>query len=104
MAQVTIRNLDDEVLAAHRRRAAARGRSLGDELREVVIDSAGKLRQNTKDSPEELLAEVRRMRAATRLRPVRESSAKILRDSRAERDRRIEAAMRGTGRRKTAGK
>ena len=103
MAQVTIRNLDDEVLAAHRRQAAAHGRSLSDELREVSIDSAGKFHREPEPSPEELIAEARRIRAM-QLRPARVSSVQLLRESRDERDARIEAAMRGSGRRKKTGK
>jgi plasmid stability protein len=41
VGQVLIRNVDDEVLAALRRRAAARGVSLEAELRDVLVRSAG---------------------------------------------------------------
>lgn len=41
MAQVLIRNVDDEILSALRARAAARGVSLEAELRDVLTRSAG---------------------------------------------------------------
>ena len=94
MAQVTIRNLDDEVLAAHRRRAAARGCSLGEALRDVIVDSAADFRRSAADSPEELVEESRRIRAM-QLRPLRDSNAAVVRQSRRERDAQIDAALRG---------
>ena len=40
MAQVVIRNLPDDVIEAHRDRAKAHGRSLEQELREVIERAA----------------------------------------------------------------
>jgi plasmid stability protein len=40
MAEVKIRNLDDWVLASHRTRAKAAGRSVEEELRHVLTESA----------------------------------------------------------------
>ena len=40
MAEVKIRNLDDWVLSSHRTRAKAAGRSVEEELRHVLTESA----------------------------------------------------------------
>ena len=40
MGQVIVRKLDDEVIAAHKRRAKARGVSLEQQLRDVLADAA----------------------------------------------------------------
>jgi plasmid stability protein len=40
MGQVLVRNVEDEVIAAHAKRAAAKGRSLEDELRELLRSTA----------------------------------------------------------------
>jgi plasmid stability protein len=40
MAEVKIRNLDDWVLASHRARAKAAGRSVEEELRHVLTEAA----------------------------------------------------------------
>ncbi len=40
MGQILIRNLDDEAIEAHRRRAKARGHSLEQELRTVIESAA----------------------------------------------------------------
>jgi plasmid stability protein len=45
MGQVLVHDVDDAVIAAHRRRAAARGISLEDELREVLHATATPERQ-----------------------------------------------------------
>jgi plasmid stability protein len=58
MGQVTVRNLEDEVIEQHRVRAKARGVSLEQELREV-------LRRTARPSKEELLADMDRSRAMT---------------------------------------
>jgi antitoxin FitA len=58
MGQVIIRKLDDAVIETHRRRAKARGVSLEQELRDVLGRAA-------KPSREELLEEMRRIRAMT---------------------------------------
>lgn len=48
MAQITIRNLDDAVLQALRRRAAAAGHSTEEEVRRSLTRAAGIERQSTK--------------------------------------------------------
>jgi plasmid stability protein len=58
MGQVIIRNLDDAVIETHRRRAKARGVSLEQELRDLLGRAA-------KPSREELLEEMRQIRAMT---------------------------------------
>jgi antitoxin FitA len=58
MGQVIVRNLDDAVIEFHRRRAKARGVSLEQELRDVLGRAA-------KPSKEELLEEMRQIRAMT---------------------------------------
>lgn len=58
MAQVLIRNLRDDVLEAHRSRAKARGRSLEQELRELIEKSAPY-------TPEERVAVVERFERLT---------------------------------------
>ena len=40
MGQILIRNLDDEAIEAHRRRAKAHGRSLEQELRTLIESAA----------------------------------------------------------------
>jgi len=58
MGQVIIRKLDDAVIAAHKRRAAARGVSLEQQLRDVLAEAA-------KPSREELLERLAACRALT---------------------------------------
>jgi len=58
MAQVLIRNLPDAVVDAHRARARAHGRSLEQELREVIERAAPY-------TPEERLAAALRFQALT---------------------------------------
>ncbi len=62
MAQVLIRNLPDDVIEAHRERAKAHGRSLEQELREVIERAAPY-------TPEERLAVALRFQARTRTVP-----------------------------------
>jgi plasmid stability protein len=57
MAQVLIRNIDDETMASLRARAEMNGRSLEQELR-TVLKNAAPL------TPDELVAASRRLRAA----------------------------------------
>jgi plasmid stability protein len=61
MAQVLIRNLDDAVVADYKHAAAARGRSLEAELRDVL--TAGRPKRRL--SRPELIALSERLRAAT---------------------------------------
>jgi plasmid stability protein len=58
MGQVIVRNLDDEVIETHRRRAKARGVSLEQELRDVLGQAA-------RPTKEELLQEMREIAAMT---------------------------------------
>jgi antitoxin FitA len=74
MGQVIIRKLDDEVIAAHKRRAAARGVSLEQQLRDVLAEAA-------KPSREEIIADLRRIRAMTPKGP-RIDSTDLIREDR----------------------
>lgn len=75
MAQVLIRNIDDEILDIHRRRAKARGQSLEQELRDVLADGA-------RPSVEERLALVRKIRAMTPKNIEQTDSALMIREDR----------------------
>lgn len=77
MVQVIINNLDDSVIAALKARAAKHGKSLDEELREILAAAA-------KSSRQELLAELDRIRAMTRPgpRPLAEDIIREDRDSR----------------------
>lgn len=77
MAQVIVRNLDDQVVARLKQRAKARGRRLEQELREILAEAA-------KPARTELLAEIDRIRAMTPPGPPIDSTALI----RADRDSR----------------
>ncbi len=59
MAQVLIRNLPEQAVEVHRRRARARGRSLEAELREVISE-------RSRLNPEERVAFARAMQARSR--------------------------------------
>jgi plasmid stability protein len=74
MGQVIIRKLNDAVIAAHKRRAAARGVSLEQQLRDVLAEAA-------KPSREELIADLRRIRAMTPKGP-RIDSTDLIREDR----------------------
>jgi plasmid stability protein len=76
MAQVIVRRLNESVVATLKSRARRRGRSLEQELRDIVTAAA-------EPSRDEVLAAVDRVRAMTPRR-LRSSSAKLIR---AERDR-----------------
>ena len=77
MAQVMVRNIDDEVIERLRRRAAAREQALEQTLREILIEAARPTRA-------ERVAEIDRIRAMTPKRLTDDSTDLI----RAERDRR----------------
>ena len=77
MGQVIVRRLDDQVIAAHKRRAAARGVSLEQQLRDVLAEAA-------KPSRAELIADIRRIRSMTP-RKLTTDSTDLIRE---ERDRR----------------
>ena len=74
MGQVIIRKLDDAVIAAHKRRAAARGVSLEQQLRDVLAEAA-------EPSREQLIADLRRIRAMTPKGP-RIDSTDLIREDR----------------------
>ena len=61
MGQVIVRKLDDAVITAHKQRARARGVSLEQQLRDVLAEAA-------RPSREELIADLRRIRAMTSAR------------------------------------
>jgi plasmid stability protein len=74
MGQVIVRKLDDAVIAAHKRRAKARGVSLEQQLRDVLAEAA-------KPSREEIIADLRRIRAMTPKGP-RIDSTELIREDR----------------------
>jgi plasmid stability protein len=74
VSRVIVRNLDDAVIAAHKRRAKARGVSLEQQLRDVLAEAA-------KPSREELIADLRRIRAMTPPGP-RTRSEDLIREDR----------------------
>lgn len=75
MANVTIRNLDDEVVARLKARAKANRRSLEAELREILTRSAGSMTR------EELIAFAKRVAAETPDVP-QTDSAELIREDR----------------------
>jgi plasmid stability protein len=76
MAQVIIRNLDEATVAALKARAAARGHSLEQELRQVLVEAARPIRE-----------EMRQTAAAIRALTTRPVAADIAAMIRADRDR-----------------
>jgi len=74
VAQVLIRNLPDEVLEAHRARAKAHGRSLEQELRDLIQKAAPY-------TPEERLAVALRFQSLTPPGP-RSDPAALIREDR----------------------
>jgi plasmid stability protein len=83
MAQVLVRNLDDDVVRRLKARAAANGRSLEAEARALLTAGAG-------PSHEELMAEIAALRARTKRAGPGEDAAALVRAGREERDRRFE--------------
>lgn len=77
MAQIVIRKLDDAVIARHRERARLAGRSLEQELRDVIARAAHR-------TPSEKVAVAAEIRALTRKvkRPSVEDIVRQDRDSR----------------------
>ncbi len=75
MANVTIRNLDDDVVARLKERAKANRRSLEAELREILTRSAGSMTR------EELIAFAKRVAAETPDVP-QTDSAELIREDR----------------------
>ncbi len=76
MASVTIRNLDDDVVAALKRRAKANNRSLEAELRVVLVRAVGG------QAPEDFLALADRIRAMTPKDRPQTDSVELLREDR----------------------
>ena len=74
MGQVIVRKLDDAVIAAHKQRARARGVSLEQQLRDVRAEAA-------RPSREEIIADLRRIRAMTPKGP-RIDSTDLIREDR----------------------
>ncbi len=75
MAQVLVRNLDDQVVAALRRKAELHGRSLEQELR-VALTTAAHL------THEERVALARRIRGLTPVGVTQTDSAELVRQDR----------------------
>ena len=73
MGQVIVRNLDDAVIAAHKERAKTRGVSLEQQLRDVLAEAA-------RPSREDIIADLRRIRAMTPKRPQIDSTELIRED------------------------
>jgi len=74
MAQVIVRNLDDHVVESLKRIAKARGHSLEQELRNILIEAA-------KPTHADLLAEASRVRGMTP-RPIEVDIEAIVREGR----------------------
>jgi plasmid stability protein len=74
MGQVIVRNLDDEVIVAHKQRAKARGVSLEQQLRDVLAEAA-------KPSREELRQRLAACRALTPAGP-RKLAEELIREDR----------------------
>jgi antitoxin FitA len=77
MARVLVRNLDDEIVDALKRKAKLRGCSLEQELRDILAEAA-------RPTVEERLALSDRLRSLTLARPQSDSTELV----REERDRR----------------
>ncbi len=78
MAQVLVRNLDDRVVAALRRKAELHGRSLEQELRATLTQAA-------RLTAEERIALAQRIRAMTPAGTAQTDSAELIRRDRDER-------------------
>lgn len=74
MAQVLVRNLDDQVVERLRQRAKAEGKSLEQALRDLLTEAA-------RPDREEILAEMDRIRAMTPAVP-QTDSAELIREDR----------------------
>ncbi len=75
MAQVLVRNLDDQVVATLKMKAELRGCSLEQELRRVLTEAA-------RLTPEEKVALSRRLRAMTPPDVPQTDSAELIREDR----------------------
>jgi len=75
MAQVLVRNLDEQVVAALRRKAELRGRSLEQELR-IALTAAARL------TPEERVALAQRIRGMTPANVQQTDSTELIRQDR----------------------
>jgi antitoxin FitA len=87
MAQVTVRNLEDDVIARLTQRAKGRGRSLEQEVREIINAAAT-------PTHEEILKEMHRLRTTTPPGPPIDVVA-LIREGREERDSRVMSAALG---------
>jgi antitoxin FitA len=76
MANLTIRNVEEEVVDRLKRKAAQNGRSLEAELRDVLKQAA------QRKSREELLAEIDRIAAMTPKDVKQTDSTKLIREDR----------------------
>ena len=75
MAQILVRNLEDDVVDALKRRAKARGVSLEQEVRDVLAEA-------TRPTPDELFALCDRIRAMTPAGVDQSDSAALIREDR----------------------
>lgn len=75
MAQVLVRNIDEQVVSALKRKAELQGRSLEQMLRETLTQAA-------RLSPEERLRVARRIRAMTPAKVAQSDSADLIREDR----------------------
>jgi antitoxin FitA len=73
MAQVLVRQLDDQVVHSLKRRAAVHGNSLEQELREILIRAAGPTKA-------EILAEMRESVARTKVSVSNEELLEMIRE------------------------
>ncbi len=75
MAQVLVRNIDEQVVSALKRKAELQGRSLEQMLRETLTQAA-------RLSPEERLRVARRIRAMTPATVAQSDSVDLIREDR----------------------
>lgn len=75
MAQVLVRNIDEQVVSALKRKAELQGRSLEKMLREILTQAA-------RLSPEERLRIARRIRAMTPVKVEQSDSTDLIREDR----------------------
>lgn len=82
MANVTIRNLDDEVLALLKKRAEAHHRSLEAELREILSAAVRRPSGKAVRAKKDLRAQAERIAAMTPKDRPQTDSVKLLREDR----------------------
>ena len=81
MADIVLRNLEDDLKEKLRRRAASNQRSLNAELREIVSSALAQPRRNSPVDLKQLAADIRALSAGRRQTP----SEDLLRESRDQR-------------------